>query len=247
MYSECAIPSPDLLFVPQVDLISTGGPALRFRFQPVCLLIALTLMTVAPLARAQETRTPPPQQPTTDQPKENPAPKENAKDALPIPPEHPVATQHELTLDGKSLKYTATAGNLLIRDEDDKPYGSIFYVAYTLDGADPNSRPVSFLYNGGPGSATLWLHMGSFSPVRIETDSPNATGGTAVQAGAEPVFAARQNGPGLHRCAAHGLFARCGQGDSRRTSRVSTRICRRSTASSRAISPSISAGIRRSF
>ncbi len=150
---------------------------MRFRFQPVCLLIALTLMTVAPLARAQETRTPPPQQPTTDQPKENPAPKENAKDALPIPPEHPVATQHELTLDGKSLKYTATAGNLLIRDEDDKPYGSIFYVAYTLNGADPNSRPVSFLYNGGPGSATLWLHMGSFSPVRIETDSPKATSG----------------------------------------------------------------------
>ena len=47
------------------------------------------------------------------------------------------ATHHELTLDGKSLKYTATAGTLLIRDEEDKPYGSIFYVAYTLDGAEP--------------------------------------------------------------------------------------------------------------
>ncbi len=53
----------------------------------------------------------------------------------------------------------------------------MFYVAYTLDGADAATRPVSFLYNGGPGSATLWLHMGSFSPVRIETDSPNPTAG----------------------------------------------------------------------
>ena len=78
---------------------------------------------------------------------------------------------------GKSLKYTATAGTLLIRDEEDKAYGSMFYVAYTLDGAEPSTRPVSFLYNGGPGAATLWLHMGSFSPVRIETDSPKATAG----------------------------------------------------------------------
>ncbi len=95
----------------------------------------------------------------------------------PIPPEKPVVTHHEITLGGKLLKYTATAGTLLIRDEEDKPYGSIFYEAYTLDGAEAKSRPVSFLYNGGPGSASLWLHMGSFSPVRITTDSPNATAG----------------------------------------------------------------------
>jgi carboxypeptidase C (cathepsin A) len=100
------------------------------------------------------------------------APKET-----PIPPEKSFVTHHELNLSGKSLKYTATAGTLLIRDEEDKPYGSMFYVAYTLDGADPSTRPVSFLYNGGPGAATLWLHMGSFSPVRIETDSPKATAG----------------------------------------------------------------------
>jgi carboxypeptidase C (cathepsin A) len=101
----------------------------------------------------------------------------DAEKEAPIPPEKPVATHHDMTLAGKSLKYTATAGTLLIRDEEDKPYGSIFYVAYTLDGAEAKSRPVSFLYNGGPGSATLWLHMGSFSPVRITTDSPNATAG----------------------------------------------------------------------
>ncbi len=106
---------------------------------------------------------------------------EDQKDAAPkdtpIPPEKSSVTHHELMLGGKSLKYTATAGTLLIRDEEDKAYGSMFYVAYTLDGADPATRPVSFLYNGGPGAATLWLHMGSFSPVRIQTDSPNATAG----------------------------------------------------------------------
>jgi carboxypeptidase C (cathepsin A) len=100
------------------------------------------------------------------------APKET-----PIPPEKSSVTHHELSLGGKSLKYTATAGTLLIRDEEDKAYGSMFYVAYTLDGAEPSTRPVSFLYNGGPGAATLWLHMGSFSPVRIQTDSPKATAG----------------------------------------------------------------------
>jgi carboxypeptidase C (cathepsin A) len=102
-------------------------------------------------------------------------------ETLPIPPEHASVTHHEVTLDGKALKYTATAGTLLIRDEEDKPYGSMFYVAYTLDGAEAKSRPVSFLYNGGPGSATLWLHMGSFSPVRIQTDSPKATAGPPFQ------------------------------------------------------------------
>jgi carboxypeptidase C (cathepsin A) len=104
---------------------------------------------------------------------------EEQKDAkeAPIPPEKTSATHHELSMGGKSLKYAATAGTLLIRDEEDKPYGSMFYAAYTLDGADSSTRPVSFLYNGGPGAATLWLHMGSFSPVRIETDSPNPTSG----------------------------------------------------------------------
>ena len=86
-------------------------------------------------------------------------------------------TAHDLTLAGKPLHYTATAGTLLIRNEDDKPYGSIFYVAYTVEPrGDAPARPVTFLYNGGPGSASLWLHMGSVGPVRVLTESPSATG-----------------------------------------------------------------------
>ncbi len=137
------------------------------------MLVALPLLLLAPALPAQETHTPSSPPTTAEQHKDG----EKEAEATPVPPEKPVVTHHELTLAGKTLKYTATAGNLIIRDQDDKPYGSIFYVAYTLDGAETGSRPVSFLYNGGPGSATLWLHMGAFSPVRIVTDSPNPTAG----------------------------------------------------------------------
>ncbi len=102
--------------------------------------------------------------------------------ATPIPPEANSVTEHELLLDGKTLPYTATAGTLLINGDDAKPYGSVFYVAYTLRGAnDPRRRPVTFLYNGGPGSASLWLHMGSVGPVRVATSSPEATGAAPYQ------------------------------------------------------------------
>ena len=97
--------------------------------------------------------------------------------ATPIPPEKNSVTSHEMMLGGKSIRYTATAGNLLLRGDDDQPNASMFYVAYTLDGvSDPRTRPVTFLYNGGPGSASMWLHMGSVGPVRVVTASPDATG-----------------------------------------------------------------------
>jgi carboxypeptidase C (cathepsin A) len=80
----------------------------------------------------------------------------------------PSQTQHAIRVDGHELKYTATAGTLPIRGEDGKVAARMFYVAYTRDGEDPKTRPVSFLYNGGPGSATVWLHMGSFAPRRVQ-------------------------------------------------------------------------------
>ncbi len=94
----------------------------------------------------------------------------------PIPPETNSVTKHDWSEGGRTVHYTATAGNLLIRDDQDKAIGSIFYVAYTEDGVDPKTRPVTFFYNGGPGSATVWLHMGSLGPVRVVTASPEATG-----------------------------------------------------------------------
>ncbi|MEO5569185.1 MAG: peptidase S10, partial [Gemmatimonadaceae bacterium] len=77
-------------------------------------------------------------------------------------------TSHALRVNGRDLKYTATAGTLPIRGEDGKVQARMFFVAYTKDGEEARTRPVSFLYNGGPGSATVWLHMGSFAPMHVQ-------------------------------------------------------------------------------
>ena len=96
-------------------------------------------------------------------------------DATPPAKEAATRTQHSVSIGGHSIKYTATAGTLIIRDDKGEPQASVFYVAYTVDGAKADKRPVTFLYNGGPGSSSMWLHMGSFAPMRIETASPEAT------------------------------------------------------------------------
>ncbi len=96
--------------------------------------------------------------------------------ALPVPEERSVVTHHTLTLDGRRLRYTATAGNLLLRNDKNQVIGSMFYVAYTADGVkNPVRRPLTFLFNGGPGSSSIWLHMGAFGPVRVETADAQAT------------------------------------------------------------------------
>src|SRR5438445_7591813 len=77
-------------------------------------------------------------------------------------------TQHSIRLDGRDIKYTATAGTLPMRLDDGKVAARMFFVAYTKDGEDVKTRPVSFLYNGGPGAATIWLHMGSFAPRHVQ-------------------------------------------------------------------------------
>jgi carboxypeptidase C (cathepsin A) len=81
-------------------------------------------------------------------------------------------SHHQVTIGGRPIAYTATAGTLTIRDDDGKPTASMFYVAYTSGDA---RRPVTFLYNGGPGSSSVWLHMGSLGPMRVRTDSPAPT------------------------------------------------------------------------
>ena len=93
----------------------------------------------------------------------------------PPPVEKAIVTTHSAQIGGRSIAYKATAGTLLIRDDKGKPDASVFYVAYTADAEKSTTRPVTFLYNGGPGSASIWLHMGSFAPVRIVTASPEAT------------------------------------------------------------------------
>jgi carboxypeptidase C (cathepsin A) len=79
----------------------------------------------------------------------------------------PVVTHHQITVDGKVLKYAATVGRLPIKRDDGKIEAEMFYVAYTLDGQEPANRPLTFAFNGGPGSASIWLHMGALGPRRV--------------------------------------------------------------------------------
>ncbi|WP_374582896.1 S10 family peptidase [Pseudoduganella sp.] len=79
----------------------------------------------------------------------------------------------QLVLNGVRHDYTATTGHLVARDaRSGSPTVSFFYVAYTLDNQPAASRPVTFFYNGGPGSASLWLHLGSYGPKRLVADQP---------------------------------------------------------------------------
>ncbi|MGO8795046.1 MAG: S10 family peptidase [Candidatus Sulfotelmatobacter sp.] len=79
----------------------------------------------------------------------------------------PVETHHQITIEGKLLKYTASTGRLPIKRDDGKIEAEMFYVAYTLDGQDAAKRPLTFAFNGGPGSASIWLHMGALGPKRV--------------------------------------------------------------------------------
>jgi len=89
---------------------------------------------------------------------------------VPEPKPEQALTHHRLAISGSTVEYTAAAGTLILRNEQDKPTASIGYVAYTQDGVrDPGLRPLTFAFNGGPGSSSLWLHMGALGPRRIVT------------------------------------------------------------------------------
>ncbi|MEJ5309994.1 MAG: peptidase S10 [Anaerolineae bacterium] len=91
------------------------------------------------------------------------------KQDKPAPPaEKTVKSKHTVIIDGQEIAYTATAGTLILKDEADKPKASLFYVAYTRDGVeDVAARPLTFSFNGGPGSSSVWLHMGVVGPRRV--------------------------------------------------------------------------------
>jgi carboxypeptidase C (cathepsin A) len=131
----------------------------RARFWiPFCLIATLA----APLAAQQP--------PSAEKAKAAEAGK--PEDKKPAPQEKSSRTQHSITLDGQRIPYTATAGTILLKDEEGTPKATVFSIAYTRDGVkDPGSRPVTFSFNGGPGSASVWVHMGAFGPKRVERDA----------------------------------------------------------------------------
>ena len=84
---------------------------------------------------------------------------------------HTVTTQGMVTAGGEHVRYSAHAGTLVLHDENNKPTGEMFYVAYFKDGVEATQRPIAFLYNGGPGSSSSLLLMGSFGPLLVITNS----------------------------------------------------------------------------
>ncbi|HBB26583.1 MAG TPA: hypothetical protein DCZ59_09985, partial [Bacteroidetes bacterium] len=77
----------------------------------------------------------------------------------------PVTTKHSITIDGKKIDYDATAGHLTLVKEDGTPRAKVFYIAYTRTGVtEPSQRPLTFSFNGGPGSSSVWLHLGVLGP-----------------------------------------------------------------------------------
>jgi len=78
--------------------------------------------------------------------------------------ETPVVTHHTITIDGKPINYTATVAEMPLKNSSGETEAHIFYMAYTLDGENPATRPLTFCFNGGPGSASMWVHMGGMGP-----------------------------------------------------------------------------------
>jgi len=88
-----------------------------------------------------------------------------------------VTTEHSVRIDGKTIRYSATAGLMPIRNDDKDTIGLFGYTAYIKDGVEePSTRPILFAYNGGPGSASIWLHMGVLGPRRIPVVDTEVTG-----------------------------------------------------------------------
>lgn len=99
-----------------------------------------------------------------------------AESKAPPPVEESSVTDHSIRLGGQTIPYKATAATILLKDEKGEPTASIFYMAYTRsDIKETSQRPLAFLYNGGPGSSSVWLHMGAFGPKRVITADAEAT------------------------------------------------------------------------
>ncbi|UWU83332.1 peptidase S10 [Bradyrhizobium yuanmingense] len=97
-----------------------------------------------------------------------------------LPPDS--STAQTLELPGRTLSFVATAGSIRLFDDKGEPQADIAYTAYQLDGADRGSRPVTFFFNGGPGSSSAWLHLGNAGPWRLPINADEVTPSTFPEA-----------------------------------------------------------------
>ena len=131
---------------------------------------ALFFATVTiPAARADEPASPPDARPAISRSHTTP----EAPEPQRLPAD--VTTHHTLALPGRSLHFAATAGSIRLYDDKNAPQADVAYVAYELEGADKRTRPVAFVFNGGPGMASGWLQVGAIGPWRVTLTGSTAT------------------------------------------------------------------------
>lgn len=161
--------------------------------QRLAVIVALSLVSSSVLAQPEGRRPGrpprPPESAAADKP-ESPKPDdakgEKDKDGKDKKPPEPVTSHHEVTIGGSTVGYTATAGYLRLPDYDGKPKADVFFVSYIKDSgkegdakapdsekdaapaAAPTTRPITFCFNGGPGSSSVWLHLGAIGPRRVK-------------------------------------------------------------------------------
>src|SRR5712671_4818414 len=162
--------------------------------------LALLAFTMMVGARGQDAPAPPAQQPAAAPPgqKSGAAGGHAATPNSPASPTSPATaeahrlppdstTKQTLALPGRTLNFAATAGSIRLFDDKGEPQADIAYTAYQLDGADARNRPVTFFFNGGPGSASAWLQFGCAGPWRlpINADAVSSSSSPELQPNAE--------------------------------------------------------------
>ena len=133
-------------------------------------LAGLAMLSVndAALAADTATNTPPQSAAAPDKESGKQPAKEPAKDKKEKEPEEKlVESEHSVKIGTQDIKYKASAGTILLRDEEDKPTASIFYIGYTRQDVSSSARPITFSFNGGPGSSSVWMHLGMLGPRRV--------------------------------------------------------------------------------
>lgn len=135
----------------------------RLRVSAAILLLALASLALRAQERTQEKET-------------KTVEKEKPAETTPPPKEESSVAEHSIKIGGQTIPYKAIAGTILLKNEKDEPQALIYSTTYArTDAKDLSQRPISFIYNGGPGSASVWLHMGAFGPRRVVTASADAT------------------------------------------------------------------------
>ena len=140
--------------------------SMTFKFLILCFFFMTLMLFLSPLLNplgAQQTTRPPQPARTTPEETRTTAPSSPALSEKPFS-----ISRSQVTIDGRVIPYTATAGELTILKPDEKPGASMFFVAYTRDDIkDKSTRPITFCFNGGPGSSTVWLHLGGLGPKKV--------------------------------------------------------------------------------